>query len=409
MADSPNTVVKSHVLRDYRFDNWDSEVSGRWSYRDLVADENYRTGWISFDSVTWNPDDRQLYCGLNSIDGDLLYRFDPSSEQFESLKAQQWTDPFDSKIHRQLLRNPVDGCFYFGTSLLHDIDQQHEAPGGKLVKFDPKTGQYDVLGIPFPHLYVQSINADFNRGILYAFTYPAEMLVRFDLATRKSQTLAYLGNAILFAQPHNGVVDKHGCLWGTYAETRAWDEVTGQVPIRIFKYDPDQDQFTWYEHGLSRVADKQQLLQDPPRPDVHRVLTETRHKEDYGFCDAMCYDGDRTIYAGTVAGVLCRIDIETAEVEKVAHVMSAGRFPAIALDTQGNLFGAGGTSSMTQLVRWNTSQDTIEDIGPIVDEQTGETPARVHDLTTDNEGALFLAENDNHHRSSYLWTVRWND
>ena len=85
MTLSSATIVKSHKLRDYRFDNWDSQVSGRWSYRDLVADENYRTGWISFDSLTWNPEDRQLYCGLNSIDGDLLYRFDLGTEQFESL------------------------------------------------------------------------------------------------------------------------------------------------------------------------------------------------------------------------------------------------------------------------------------------------------------------------------------
>ena len=32
------------------------------------------------------------------------------------------------------------------------------------------------------------------------------------------------------------VVDGQGWLWGTCAETRAWDETTGSEPIRLFKY-----------------------------------------------------------------------------------------------------------------------------------------------------------------------------
>src|SRR5690606_5014006 len=147
-----------------------------------------------------------------------------------------------------------------GTSLLHDADQQHEAPGGKLVKYDPRTDTFDVLGIPFPHLYVQSIAADWQRGVLYAFTYPAEFVIRFDLATRQARNLGYLGIAIMFAQPHNGGVDKDDNLWGTCAETHGIDELTGQQPIRLFNYAPDADRFTWFEHGLSRKTDQRQLI-----------------------------------------------------------------------------------------------------------------------------------------------------
>lgn len=122
---------------------------------------------------------------------------------------------------------------YFGTSLLHDPDRQHDAPGGKLVKCGPATGRFEVLGVPFPHLYLQSIAADWTRGILYGFTYPAEFLIRFDLKTRQARNLAYVGNAIMFAQPYNAVVDKDGGLWGTYAETRAWDETIDRCLIRL--------------------------------------------------------------------------------------------------------------------------------------------------------------------------------
>jgi len=399
--------IRHHILRDYKLSGWKEHIEGQWHYRQLAADPDWFNGWISIDAVTWNPTDRKVYCGLNSLDGDLRYAFDPATGQFEGKNTKSWTDKFDSKIHRTLLRNPHDGCFYFGTSLLHDADQQHEAPGGKLVKFDPRTGVYDVLGIPFPHQYLQSIAADWDRGILYAFCYPAEFILRFDLATRTTRVLGYVGNAIMFAQPHNGVVDKHGNLWGTYAETRAFDETPGRQPIRLFKYNPDADKFTWFDYGLSRKAEPRQLLPDPPQPPgAGSMLAQTRHRDDYAFCDSMRYDGNRTIYAGTVAGVLCRIDTETAQVEKIANVMATGRFPAMAIDTQGVIYGAGGMNGHTQLIRWDPHTETIDDYGRLADEQTGEVPARIHEIDVDDQGCIYVGENDHHRRSSYLWSVK---
>src|ERR1039458_6699902 len=129
--------VKMHVLRNFRLDGWKEKIEGRWTYRDLIAEPAWFEGWISFDAVTWNPYDKHVYCGLNSLDADLLYRFDPSTERFEGLNTQQWADEFDVKIHRTLLLSPKDHSLYFATSLLHDLDRQHAAKGGKLVRFDP--------------------------------------------------------------------------------------------------------------------------------------------------------------------------------------------------------------------------------------------------------------------------------
>ncbi len=399
-------TLQAFKLRDVRLEGWRDRIAGKWHYRDLAADPDWFHGWISFDALCWDEQRNTLFCGLNSLDGDLLYRFDPESEQFTSCHTQRWADKFDSKIHRTLLKNPLDGCLYFGTSLLHDADQQHEAPGGKLVRYDPDADKFEILGIPEPHLYLQSIAADWQRGILYAFTYPAEFLIRFDLATRQARRLAYVGNAINFAQPHNAVVDAQGALWGTYAETRAWDEMPGRQPIRLFRYEPDADRFTWFDRGLSRRDDPRQLLPDPPqRYATPAELTETRHKQDYGFCDAMAYDGQRYIYAGTVAGVLCRIDTKTAQVEKIAHIMPAGRLPAMAI-RDGVLYAAGGMKGQTQLVRWRIGADRTEEMGELLDPQTGDRPARIHELAVTPGGAVYLAENDNHTRSSYLWRVQ---
>lgn len=399
-------MVKAHILRNYKLEGWDEHIAGQWSYKELTSNAAWYAGWISFDTIRWNPTDKRLYCGLNSIDGDLLYRFDPRDGKFECLNAREWADKFDVKIHRTLLLNPKDGCLYFGTSMLHDVDQQQDAKGGKLVRFDPKTQKYEILGVPVPHLYIQSIAADWERQRLYGFTYPAELLFTTDLKTGFSKILAYIGNAILFAQPHNAIVDRDGWLWGTYAETRAWDETTGKVPIRLFKYHPEGDKFVWFRHGLSRRESRQQLLADPPMPaGVTSNLGETRHKDDFGFCDSMVYDGGHFIYAGTVAGVLCRIDIETGKVEKVANAIAASRMPALAI-RDGILYGGGGMHGHTQLIRWDTKTDRIESFYDLVDSEINDRPARIHDIDVDEEHRVYLAENDNHVRSSFLWSVQ---
>jgi hypothetical protein len=401
------TPVKAHILRDVRLSGWQENIVDRWHYRDLAADETWRNGWISFDAVTFNPDDRKIYCGLNSIDGDLLYRFDPDKEEFTCLNSRQWTDEFDVKIHRALLYNRKDRCFYFATSLLHDVDQQPDAKGGKLVKYDVAADKYEILGIPFPMLYIQSIAADFGRGLLYGFTYPAEAFFIFDLKTRKGEILTYTGNSLFFSQPHNPVVDSQGWVWGTYAETRAWDEILSKRPIRLFKFHPEGRRFVWFDHGLSLREEREQLLPDPPKPPgVASALEQTRHREDYGFCDSMAFDGTRYIYAGTVAGVLCRIDTESDKVEKVAHVMATGRFPALCVAPDGTVYGAGGMEGHTQIMRWKPGSDRIDSFYNLRDPRIEDGPARIHELAVDARRRLYLGENDNHKRSSYLWSAQ---
>jgi len=400
---SPKSV-EAYVLRNGRVTGWEGRIKNKWVYQTIKDDPTWFKDWISFDSVTWNSKEKRLYCGLNSLDGDLLYRFSPS-KGFESLGTQQWTDQYDVKIHRTLLLNPKDQCLYFATSQLHEPDQQQSAKGGKLVKFDPRFDKFEVLCVPVPHLYIQSIAADWERNIIYGFTYPAEAVFRTDLNTGKTQILAYIGNATMMVQPHNAVVDKEGCLWGTYAETRAWDEAMGHNPVRLFKYHPDRS-FLWFDYGLSRRKDKRQLVPDPlPAASNGIGAEQTRHREDWGFCDSMAYDGDRYIYAGSVAGVLSRIDIRTGIVEKVANAMPSVRFPALAIK-DGIVYGGGGMNGNTQLIRWNTNSNKMELFQDLLAPKLNDRPERIHELAVDDDHQLFLGENDNHRRSSYLWAVR---
>ncbi|MGH7959801.1 MAG: hypothetical protein ACREH8_22690, partial [Opitutaceae bacterium] len=151
--------IHAHPLRNHVLPGWNETIGGRWTYDQLRADANWREGWISFDALTWDGQAGVLWCGLNSIDGDLLYAFDPAAGSFESMNTRSWCDEFDVKIHRTILRNSQDGCLYFATSMLHDLNEQHRAMGGKLVRFDPVKRSFEILSVPVPHLYVQSIAA----------------------------------------------------------------------------------------------------------------------------------------------------------------------------------------------------------------------------------------------------------
>jgi hypothetical protein len=153
-----------------------------------------------------------------------------------------------------------------------------------------------------------------------------------------------------------------GWLWGTCAETRAWGEIFGQQPVRLLKYHPGNSRFVVFVHGLPRFEQRKQLLPPVALDNVPGdVLAGTRHRQDFGFCDSVAYEGCRYFYAGTVAGVLCRIDIESGTVEKVANVISPGRFPALAIK-DGVLYGSGSMHGRMQLLRWRTDREDIEGI-----------------------------------------------
>jgi len=65
--------IKAQILRNVNLEGWRDKIVGRWSCRELCA------------------------------------------------------DAYAVKIHRTILHNPDDGCLYFGTSLLHDMDDQQKA------------------------------------------------------------------------------------------------------------------------------------------------------------------------------------------------------------------------------------------------------------------------------------------
>lgn len=382
------TNIRAHILKNRRFDNWKSEVEGRWKFEDLQADEGYCHDWISFDCLAWDEASQRLYLGLTAIDTDIFYVYEPARAKFTSLGFPRISDLFDVKFHRSLELD-TDGTIYAATALLHDGDRQHEAKGGKLVKYDPKVDEYEVLAIPVPPFFIQSILLDRQRRLIYGFTYPAEYFFQYDLTTKESKTLAFIGNGIMMSQPHCAVLDRRGRLWGTWGESRAFEYELSSVPVRIFCYDPDQQRFTWFQHGFPKTS-----ATDPARID-HMFLAN-----------------DGFIYAGTVAGGLSRLDPETGQVESLGKPFPGQRLAGLVQGPDGLIYGAGSEwdgpdgEGAARLFVFDPASGHLEDLGQIYDEALQAGAVKVHMLIAANDGTLYAGENDNNYRSSYLWECK---
>jgi hypothetical protein len=376
--------VDAHVLMDQRFDDWTWKVEGRWSIEDLRADDRYRNGWISFDCLAWDEASAKMYLGLTAISTDIFWTFEPLTGEFASLGFPTVADRFDAKFHRSLEQDD-DGTFLVATALLHDMDQQFEARGGKLLRYDPFAENYELLAVPIESQYVQSIVLDRARRVVYGFTYPAEYMFVHDLDAGSTRKLAYLGNGRMISQPHNAVLDRRGRVWGTWGENRAYEYDTGRSPIRYFCYDPETDSFEWFDYG-------------PPK----------YGKADTGATDHMLLADDGLIYVGTVAGGLSTIDPGTGAVKALGKPFAGSRLAGLVQARDGHIYGAGNSGvdaagrGTARIFRY-TGDGRTEDLGAIFDERVNDGAVKVHMLVEGEDGVLYAGENDNLQRSSYLW------
>lgn len=282
--------VKALKLRDVDYgDQWDHEIEDHWEYNDFRADAAWREGWISMDSVYHNADDDRIYLGITSFDADIFRAYDRAGGEFVDLGYGRIADPFDAKFHRSLVRWENDGCLYGAIALLHDIDKYWEAPGGAIVKYDPSSGELRKIGIPMPHMYIQSICLDQERGVIYGMTFTPERMFRFNLADGRSDDLGPISSGMEMAQGENLELDDDGCVWCGWSVTRAWQNFAGVDRNRLCKFDPETDRIEYFDAGL-------------PKPDG-----------TYGYerVEGIFNLGEGRMFASGANGSIYRIDTET--------------------------------------------------------------------------------------------------
>ncbi|MCC6679939.1 MAG: hypothetical protein IT445_03460 [Phycisphaeraceae bacterium] len=371
-------------LKDAHFSNFHSEVVGKWNYADLVSGQHpdWFHDWVSFDCLLADDARDTIWCGLTCLATDIFYRYDRKHDRFASMNFQQVADRYDAKFHRSLLFDD-DGGMWAATALLHDIDRYHDAPGGALVHFDPVSEQLKIVARPMPHHYIQSITMDRRRGIIYGLTFTPERLFSYEVATGNVTDLGPVGSGFAMAQGQTVVIDRQGTCWGTWGVTRAWLYERGPDEFRLWRYRPDHGRIEYLDHGLPRL---------------------------HGRTGSAGLDGahlgpDGVLYMGTVEGLLCRLDPESAQVEAIGKPGPARRLAGMANGPDGKLYGSAGQDGSVVLFRYDPANRRIEQLGPVYDPDIREYAWHIHDLAITNDGVIYAGENDAPHRSSYLWEI----
>jgi hypothetical protein len=374
----------AHRLKDRAFDSWHALVEDHWDYDRIRGNREWREDWISFDCLYHDAEGGAIYAGVTSFDADIFRGFDLREKRFFSTGYERVADPFDAKFHRSLDRFRGDGCLYGAIALLHDVDKYFAAPGGAIVRYDPRTRDIRKVGIPLPHVYIQSTVIDQERGVLYGQTFTPERLVSFDLTTHRSRDLGPLGSGIQMAQGENIVLDDRGRVWGNWGLTRAWQSSPGVDAIRLFRFDPAADRMEYLPVGLPR--------------------RDGRH----GFekAEAFFNFGTGCLYASGGNGSLYRIDPESLEVRYLGTPIPdrPSRLASLALAGDGKAYGVTGRAGATDLLCFDPRTDTYRLLGPVC-AADGSRPYQVHQVVAAGPSTLFAGENDNPHRSSYLWEI----
>lgn len=374
--------VQHYKIYEGVFDNWNSEVLDRWVYDDFVADPDYKKKWVSLTSLAYHAKSDSVYVGIGSFSAELLWRFDRKEKKFVSCGYESVGERFDAKLHRSI---ELDGdTLYGGVALFHDIDKQFEATGGRIFQYDIQTGEYRFLARPWKPAYIQSIALDRERKVIYGFGALPEVFFAYDLNTGESRLIAHIGNGCEFAQSHNPVIDREGCVWGTYGIVRAFSYRTGPDSIRLMKYDPNTDRVTFFKHGL-------------PKTDI---------PGDKGKPDMSILGPDGMLYIGTDHGTLARINPATAEVTALCKPnRESKRMAALAFHPNGLLYGFTGEHYAVELFAYDTANDKLLWSEPVFDDAANVRPDRIHHMVIADDKTIYAGENDNNDRSSYLWEV----
>jgi hypothetical protein len=377
-------MIRTHKLKDRRFgDEWFDRVVDRLDYADLSADERWRKDWISFDGVVHHPGTDRVYCGITSFDADIFKAFDRRTGRFVDTDFARVADPFDAKFHRSMQLTADGTTLYTATALLHDVDRYWEAPGGGLFRHDIQSGRTTKLGIPIPHVYIQSIALDEKRGVIYAMHFTPERLSAFDLKTGAARDLGPIGSGLAMGQGENIVLDDEGCPWVGWGLTRAWQNVPGADAHRLCKYDPREGRIVFFATGLPR-------------------MNGTR---GFAKVEGLFNLGTGCLYASGDNGSLYRIDTQTAKATYLGTPIrdARSRLTSLAMH-QGRAYGIIGRDGACRLLCFDPKSDKFELGRPILDD-TGEAMWQCHDVTVTPDGVLFAGENDHPQRSGYLWEV----
>ena len=379
--------IRALKLYDHDFGNdWTEQVEDHWNYNQFLADVAWRRKWISIDGVVHHPGNDVVYCGITSFDADIFKAWNRKTETWQDLGFKEAGNAYDAKFHRSMELSPDGRYLYAATALLHDIDRYFDAPGGGIYRFDTQAGKVEKLGVPLPHIYIQSIVLDATRNALYCMHFTPERLSRFDLTEHTARDLGPLSSGMIMAQGENVILDDAGNAWCGWHVTRAWQSNAGVDSHRLCTYLPGEDRIQYHDWGL-------------PRPDGAHGFAKVEGLFNLG----------HGLHASGANGSLYRIDAPTGKAGKAVYLGTPianrpSRLTSLTMHTDGYAYGVTGRAGECRLLQFDPKRDTYELGDPIADGDTA--MFQCHDVTITPDGVLYAGENDHPRRSGYLWEIK---
>lgn len=365
---------RAHCVREYKRDKLGEAAMDDFS----LMTEQQKELDIHFTSVAYDQRYPEIWCGFTSWAGDLLWTFDPKTKTFESKGFKRECEEYEIKIHRGLQVGP-DGCLYFGTAALVSTAEHYQAPGGRLFRYDPSTEKYECLGRPIERDYIQSIDVDFKRGIIYGTTYPTSWFFGWDMGSGK-----LLFKALLSDHPHQVCVDDDGRCWAHYAP-RPWD--VGRH--NLVNYDAATGKINWTDVRLPGEGS----------------LNDAAGQTDTDI-DSFINGGDGFLYMGVSTGALLRLDPGVGKIEMVIKPATSNGFGALSPPVDGKIYGIAGSHATTEVFSYDLSSREVVLYGPAYDAERDTTICRPHEMVLGPDNCLYCPETDNFERQCYFWETK---
>lgn len=378
-------LITSYKKNNHIFGNqWVQEIFDHWDYEDFKNDRRWHREWISFNCGVLTDDRKQLLLGVTSFESDIFTIFDLENKQFMKTDIAKIVNPFDAKFHRSMIYRQKEGCYYAAIALLHDVDNYFAAPGGAIIRYNPSNSELQKIAIPIPNVYIQSIVFDSSEENIFGQCFAPEYAFKYNISSGRTTILGLLGSGYGgLAQSENIARDKQGNIWFNWSITRAWQSNPGVDASRLCKYDVCNEKMIFYPTGLPRI------------------------NGSHGFAKVESFInlGDDGLYAGGDNGALYRIDTENGTATLINPMTQdrLSRLSSMTVMDNGDAIGVTGRDGNCQLFRFSPGNDHVKIIGDIVD-CDGLHLWQCHDIISVGN-SVYICENDNPCRSSYLWEV----
>lgn len=311
-----------------------------------------------------------LHFGCTNFAGDFLLALELATGNISSCGYPAIYEENEFKMHRGLWYDAADGSLVFTTSTLSPVSKLASAPGGKFVRYHIANRRFEILGNNERGQYAQASVYDAALGLLYFFGFRALKFGVFDVREQRIRHHIFV-NSI----PHVAALNDTGRCWGTWGFEHYW-----------FCYDPEKDAFRFFDKSLATARQAANVMYEGAGP-----------------TDGMINGGDGFLYVSTALGELYRLDPETAETEYLGRPSTQQRLPGLAVGSGGLIYGVGGDSDVTYLVRYDRSLRRFEILGN-VEAADGVKCYRPHDIFV-HGNRIFIAETDAPHRSGFIWEV----